>query len=301
MLQIKKIILLLLCLQFNLSITSKNIAPKDDVLYPHRLSCKPSLMGATLYGQIYLITNLHNGKIYIGQTIYKVNDRWSDHCSSAIRCINKHKTMFHAAIRKYGKPGFTCQSICFCFSREALDEAEIDLIKAYRATDRSVGYNIAEGGKGASGTKWSDEAREGARQRMLGKKQSEELIKLRSKSLLGRAVTPETRDKISKKLKGNKNGTNNKSWLGKKLPFCLKVKRGLFNKGSKHFSSKKVVQLDSDKNLIKVFDSLTIASKELKITNISRACQRGFERKPGGFHFMYLTTYNKWQQGLPTN
>lgn len=247
-----------------------------------------------IFGQIYLITNKVNGKIYIGQTIGKVNERFSDHCSSARTQPKKHNTVFHSAIRKYGQQSFNYQSICFCFSRESLNEAEISLIKTYDSINKKIGYNICEGGQYNIDIIWSDKAKEGARQRQLGKKHSEETKAKMSASRKGHLVSEETRRKISIIHKGRKGHGKGKPWLGKKMPFCLIYKRGAFNKGKDHASSIKIVQLDLNKNFIQQFDSFSIATEKLKIHNISRAVKAGFTRKPGGFHFMTLQQYNKY-------
>lgn len=55
-------------------------------------------------GYIYLITNKLNGKMYVGQTLMTVHERWLRHCSVARNNINA--TGIDGAIRKYGKEIF---------------------------------------------------------------------------------------------------------------------------------------------------------------------------------------------------
>ena len=53
---------------------------------------------------IYKITNIQNNKVYIGQSIRPVNQRFRRHINDAIN--NKLDTYFARAIRKYGKDNF---------------------------------------------------------------------------------------------------------------------------------------------------------------------------------------------------
>ena len=53
---------------------------------------------------IYKITNKTTGKIYIGQTINSLEQRWNRHCNDALN--NILNTHFARAIRLYGKDDF---------------------------------------------------------------------------------------------------------------------------------------------------------------------------------------------------
>ena len=50
---------------------------------------------------VYKITNIQNGKVYIGQTIRPVQDRFHRHITDSLS--GKLDTKFARAIRKYGK------------------------------------------------------------------------------------------------------------------------------------------------------------------------------------------------------
>ena len=54
---------------------------------------------------IYKITNIKNNKVYIGQTIRPMKDRFNRHINDALN--NVIDTHFARAIRKYGK-----ESLC---------------------------------------------------------------------------------------------------------------------------------------------------------------------------------------------
>ena len=105
---------------------------------------------------IYKITNLINGKIYIGQSqnIYK---RWNAHQK---RPFNSNSTEYNSplyrAIRKEGLDNFKMEIITEC-AKEELNELEIYYIKKYNACNRKYGYNISIGGQNSIPKKLSDE------------------------------------------------------------------------------------------------------------------------------------------------
>lgn len=88
---------------------------------------------------IYKITNLINNKVYIGQTITGIVNRWKGH-------IYKDGCRFlHNAIYKYGKENFKIEVIEYC-DKDSLDEREIYWISYYKSNNRKYGYNILVGG-----------------------------------------------------------------------------------------------------------------------------------------------------------
>ena len=58
---------------------------------------------------IYKITNIQNNKVYIGQSIRPIEQRFKRHINDAIN--NKLDTHFARAIRKYGKDSFRIETI----------------------------------------------------------------------------------------------------------------------------------------------------------------------------------------------
>lgn len=92
---------------------------------------------------IYKITNLINGKSYIGQSI-RLHKRWGGHKSSFKTRKGNHPIL-HKAFEKYGLSNFSYEIICNA-PRKYLDKLEIHFIKHYKSY--RLGYNADKGGKG---------------------------------------------------------------------------------------------------------------------------------------------------------
>jgi group I intron endonuclease len=91
---------------------------------------------------IYKITNLVNGKVYIGQTVQKnPKARWYDHCAKARKGINKP---LPNAINKYGVDKFSWEVIDSTTGLEALNKLEKHYVEKYNSINE--GYNIREAG-----------------------------------------------------------------------------------------------------------------------------------------------------------
>jgi len=88
---------------------------------------------------IYKITNIQNNKVYIGQSIRPINQRFKRHINDAIN--NKLDTHFARAIRKYGKENFYIKAIDKASNQDELNQKEIYWIKYYKATNEKYGYN----------------------------------------------------------------------------------------------------------------------------------------------------------------
>jgi group I intron endonuclease len=86
---------------------------------------------------IYKITNIQNQKIYIGQTINSLEDRWHRHCKDALN--NVIDTHFARAIRLYGPESFVTEIIDSATSQEELTAKEQYWIQYYNSVQN--GYN----------------------------------------------------------------------------------------------------------------------------------------------------------------
>jgi len=93
---------------------------------------------------IYKISNIVNDKVYIGQTVQKLSDRWSDHIRP---CKGQHKnrSAIASAIRKYGIDKFKIEQIDSAGTFESLSILEIHYIKKFNSLSPN-GYNLELGG-----------------------------------------------------------------------------------------------------------------------------------------------------------
>lgn len=94
---------------------------------------------------IYLVTNLANGKQYVGQTFQDLKDRWLQHTSEANRGSNFH---FHNAIRKYGPDSFSKEIIETVETRKQANDREKHYISHFDTFNN--GYNGTTGGEGSA-------------------------------------------------------------------------------------------------------------------------------------------------------
>lgn len=93
---------------------------------------------------IYKITNLINGKVYIGQTKNDFNKRKNSHTSALRR--NKHSNFYlQKSWNKYGESAFNFEKIINCSQKE-LDFHERYCIVAFESLVNQKGYNLESGG-----------------------------------------------------------------------------------------------------------------------------------------------------------
>ena len=100
-------------------------------------------------GCVYLVTNLCNDKIYVGQTWFSVDFRWRHHVAESKQ---KDGIYFHNAIRYYGKDSFSVGLLGTATSQDALNALESLWILLLDATNRKVGYNTKFGGSNGQHT-----------------------------------------------------------------------------------------------------------------------------------------------------
>lgn len=215
------------------------------------------------YGVIYKITNMVNGKFYIGQTISDIRRRFAIHmCMSKSNCCYKLKH----AVAKYGKKNFIIEAVDSAESLEELDAKEKKWITETDAI--KLGYNLREGGRGAPMTAkqraklaemnanrdpaFHKKLGELNRQRMLGVKQSPELIEKRRIAVA-----------VYYKEKGEYSNTD---------------------------AYVSVTQYSPDGKKLKVFESLDAAMKEVGLkscTTIIAACTDPKRNHAAGFQWRY--------------
>lgn len=181
---------------------------------------------------IYKIINQINGKVYIGQTIYNLEQRMSDHLR------HKRKQPISVALRKYDIQSFAFSTIDNASSKEVLDAKERYWIKQYNCKAPN-GYNLTDGGEGTYGFHHSEETRRKLSAASTGEKGSCFGRTGEKHPLFGKKHTPET----IKKMRAAKTGEKNNMWgkTGEKNPLfgrhhsaetCRKI--ALVHLGVKH-------------------------------------------------------------------
>lgn len=102
-------------------------------------------------GFIYCLTNLVNGKCYIGQTMKSVHTRWLEHQRYAKKSADATNIVLYRAINKYGAENFNVAVIKIISRhtrdelKDALNKEETESIREYD-TLNPKGYNMNEGG-----------------------------------------------------------------------------------------------------------------------------------------------------------
>ena len=93
---------------------------------------------------IYKITNLINGKTYIGQTV-NFRKRKRNHLNY-LRNDSHHNSYLQRAFNKYGEKNFCIQFLEHC-SIDKLDDLECKYIELYQSMVNQNGYNLLTGGQ----------------------------------------------------------------------------------------------------------------------------------------------------------
>ena len=149
---------------------------------------------------IYRITNLINGKTYIGQHKYKnLNDSY----------MGSGKYL-KAAQKKYGIENFKKDILVFSIVEKSfIDLLEKEYIKFYRSLGKAE-YNIADGGQGGNlGLEVNKKIAEAHK----GKKQSEETIRKKIEANTGKRRSEETKRKIAEANTGKHHSEETKKKL----------------------------------------------------------------------------------------
>lgn len=246
---------------------------------------------------VYKITNLVNGKVYIGQSV-NIKNRWKDHVNSLNR-NDSNCTLLQRAWNKYTQESFSFEILELC-SEDMLDEIEIKYINIYNACKN--GYNIESGGN--TNKHLSDETKQKLSKSHAGIKMSDETRKKMSQSrigeknpMYGQTHSEVTRKKISDAAKGRPGRPRTDyqkerariANLGKEVSEETRKKISEANKGNipynKNLRSVYCIELN------KVFENASSAGKELNIRsgNIIACCEK-IRKTCGGYHWMYVDT-----------
>ena len=192
---------------------------------------------------IYKITNKINNKVYIGQTIKTLEERWKQHLSAANN--NDHKHLYQS-INKYGKDNFIIEIIDQAKDIDDLNQKEKYWVDYYNSLDPNIGYNNIEGG--ITNPMNYETIKEFHNKRMRSEEVKTKISNTMKKLRKEKGFSEETRNKISQKLKGNQH------FKGKKrTPEAIqKTSESLF---------KSVYCIDLEGNVLQEFNSVKEAAK----------------------------------------
>ncbi len=199
---------------------------------------------------VYLITNLVNGKRYVGKTV-RPTKRWYWHVVEARK--DQSCMLIAKAIKKYGPDKFRFEILEHLPTEDAAFEREIWWIQHFQSDHSGIGYNLESGGLGgrvlgdstrqkisAARKGWSPSTK--TRQRMAaaqrGKKRSPEAIEKTATSNRGVKRSPEVIARASQARVWNGHTPESRAKmsaakLGKKQSPDLVEKRAASNRGKK--------------------------------------------------------------------
>lgn len=141
---------------------------------------------------IYLISNVVNGKRYVGFTT-NIRHRFNSHLSSSRRSRSRG-SIIHKAIHKYGIENFLVEILEFGIH----DDEGLKIREPYWIANLLPEYNMTKGGDGALGVMVSEETRSKISLFQKGRKHSKTHIENQRLSHLGHKRNKETKEKMSK-------------------------------------------------------------------------------------------------------
>ena len=239
-----------------------------------------------------------NGKVYIGQTCQKLENRFGKNGYRYKGC-----TLFYNAIQKYGWDNIQHEILFEGLTQEEANKKEIELIHKYHSNNRNFGYNLQEGGNNGSPT---EETRRKMSEWQIGKVLSEDAKRKISKSRMGQKDSQETRIKKSNGQKGKHYSEETKLKLSKARKEKVDDKQierarelGFSNKGKKHSEETKRKMSESHKGCNAkmvlcvetgvLYNSISEASKCTNIDggNIGKVCNKKLQ-SAGGYRWIFV-------------
>lgn len=221
---------------------------------------------------VYKHINKVNGKVYIGITKQKPEERWGNN-----GCNYKQSVFLYSAIKKYGWSNFDHLILEQNLTKKEACEKEIELIAKYESNNREFGYNLSSGGTAPSLSeetkKKISKALKGNRNN-LGRKVSEETRRKISDAQIGKIVSEETKKKQSEIAKKRKHKS------------CSNETK---KKISEKHNKKKIICLETNE----VFDSIQECRRKtgIEATSICAVC-KGKHKTAKGYSFKYLEEMN---------
>lgn len=260
-------------------------------------------MEKQVYGYVYLIKNLINGKMYFGITENTFTERYGGNVAK-----HTHNDHLKRSIQKYGIENFEInEQFDVAYNEDDLWDLEDMYMCIYNTLDPKYGYNKKRSGRKHKGYgKLSEESKrkisetvkkkyaDGYVNPVKGKKHTEESKRKNSEAhkgekhpMYGTHRSDETKKKISDAQKGQKNHMYGKT--GEKNPLygthISEEQKQILRE--KH--NKKVAQYTLDGELVAIYESAKEASNVIQKDHSSICkCCRGKKKTCGGFKWKYV-------------
>ena len=245
--------------------------------------------------QIYKITNQKNGMVYIGSSI-EVERRWRQHKEASINEKDHHYNYpLMIAFREFGIANFTFEVIDTLPDHQAMIKAEHDWIVKENCVVPN-GYNQTHQTDSplldpAIAKKMSDTKRAKYGKRVCEINENKNILEIWNSLAEAGEKTGLDRFKISDVCNGKRLTTGNRvfRFLDEADNIIIpveKVNQVQSNRITK--SSKKVVKMTLDGEILQVYDSIALASADTGCdsSSISKVCN-GQRNKCGGFKWQY--------------
>ena len=241
---------------------------------------------------VYMHINKINGKMYVGITKRKPEERWKNGADYK-NCI-----AFNNAIKKYGWDNFEHVIFASNLTEDEACNIERLLIEKLELQNSKYGYNINKGGKKAS---LGEETKKKIGDALRGRTISPEIRKIYSEAHKGIKRTPEA---IKKTAEANRGKKRTPEQLEKMREVRLGMKyqhhktpeelHEIYSKAFKEYykthkrephDEKKVLCIETNT----VYRSIEAAAKELSIVRSSISeCASGKRKSAGGYHWQFV-------------
>ena len=219
-------------------------------------------------GFIYIIKNTNNQKVYIGQTSRTIQDRWEQHKNAAIRGEQQGIILYNA-MRKYGIQTFYVSKLEEVDLKD-INEKEKYWIKYYNSQTPN-GYNVREGGEDP-----------GRKEVYKIDPNTNQVLQCYGSAMAAAQANQIDLSLLTKVCRGERDSCKGFKWI-----YSEKYNKDFIKNTKTHLKNYKICQINpSTGECIKIWDSITKASSELKIqqSDISH-CLSGKYRTAGGYNW----------------